>query len=517
MTEHEANAAAGGEPEIERVPSHVPGLDTILCGGFLSGGVYLIEGLAGAGKTVLASQIIYTHAAQGKRALFVTVLGENHGRMMAHLRPMRFFDQALVPDRITYVSAYQALDEDEEGLKGLSALLRREVQARGAMLLVLDGLAVVQAKTSSSFEMKRFTHELQALALATDCTMFLLTTPSAIPSTPEHTLVDGVIELQQLIYAQRNERRLVVHKIRGSSYLEGEHAFRITHEGIRVFPRIEAQFINLTGSDRAPRTRVSSGIASLDELLQGGLPAATMAAVVGPAGTGKTTVGLQFLSASSASEPGLLFGCYESPDRLRQKAETMGINLAAAEQRGELEMLWYPVGEHILDELAHRLLEAVQRRGVKRLVVDGISGFQQAAIEQERMVRFWSVLSGELRALGVTTLHTMELPELMGAEIRAPLGGVSSMSEVLVVLRYVEIQSRLYRLISVFKVREGPFDPTIREFTITGAGIAVGKPFEGVEAVLSGMAREAARTPVLIRPEGTRAEASGGPVGPSDE
>jgi circadian clock protein KaiC len=193
----------------------------------------------------------------------------------------------------------------------------------------------------------------------------------------------------------------------------------------------------------------------------------------------------------------------------------MGIGLAAAEQRGEVELLWYPVGEHILDELAHRLLDAVQRRAVKRLVIDGISGFQQSAIEQERMVRFWSVLSGELRALGVTTLHTMELPELIGTDIRAPLGGVSSLAEVLVLLRYVELQSRLYRLISVFKVREGPFDPTIREFTITNAGIVVGKPFEGVEAVLSGMAREAARTAALVRPEDSGAEVSADPIGPS--
>lgn len=117
MTELEANAVTCGDDEIKRVPSHVPGLDTILCGGFLTGGVYLIQGSAGAGKTVLASQIIYSHAAQGNRALFVTVLGENHGRMMAHLRPMRFFNQALVPDQVTYISAYQALDEDAEGLK----------------------------------------------------------------------------------------------------------------------------------------------------------------------------------------------------------------------------------------------------------------------------------------------------------------------------------------------------------------------------------------------------------------
>jgi circadian clock protein KaiC len=98
MSQGEANAE-GADGEIKRVRSHVAGLDTILTGGFLSGGLYLIQGLAGVGKTVLASQIIYGQAALGNRALFVTVLGENHGRMMAHLRPMRFFDQSFVPDR----------------------------------------------------------------------------------------------------------------------------------------------------------------------------------------------------------------------------------------------------------------------------------------------------------------------------------------------------------------------------------------------------------------------------------
>jgi circadian clock protein KaiC len=221
-------------------------------------------------------------------------------------------------------------------------------------------------------------------------------------------------------------------------------------------------------------------------------PIKTIGAVVGPSGAGKTILGLQFLAASSASEPGLLFGCYEPPERLLLKAETMGLDLAAAEQRVDVEFLWFPTGEHILDELAHRLLEVVRRRGVKRLVIDGISGFQQAALEPERIVRFRSALCAELRALEVTTLHTMELPEFMGPELRMPAGGVSSLAETLLLMRYVEIQSRLFRLISLFKVREGAFDPTIRKFTITDSGIVVEEPFEGAEAVLSGMARELA-------------------------
>jgi circadian clock protein KaiC len=119
---------------------------------------------------------------------------------------------------------------------------------------------------------------------------------------------------------------------------------------------------------------------------------------------------------------------------LRLKAATMGIDLAAAEQRGDIEILWHSVGEHILDELAHQLLEAVRRRAAKRLVIDGISGFQQAALETERIVRFWSTMSNELRALGVTTLHTIEMPDLVGSDIHLPASGISSLAEVMLML-----------------------------------------------------------------------------------
>jgi circadian clock protein KaiC len=226
--------------------------------------------------------------------LFITVLGENHGRMMQHLRPMRFVNPSLVPDPVTYISAYQAFED--EGWKGLTTLFRREGQARGATLVVLDGLSVVEAKAGAGagFALKQFTHELQTLASATDCTMFLLTTMSSPSSAPELTMVDGVIQLQQRIYALRSDRRLVVHKLRGSGFLEGEHAYRISRDGLTIFPRIEAQLAMPTRRPPPRPTRVSSGVASLDMMLHGGLPAATMGAVVGPFGAGKTTLGLQF-------------------------------------------------------------------------------------------------------------------------------------------------------------------------------------------------------------------------------
>jgi hypothetical protein len=122
-------------------------------------------------------------------------------------------------------------------------------------------------------------------------------------------------------------------------------------------------------------------------------------------------------------------------------------------------VLWHPPGEHILDEFAHRLLDAVRRRGGRRLLIDGVSGFQQAALEPERTVRFWSALSHELRALGVTTMHMLEMPTLTGVDIRPPGSDISSLAEAMILLRYVELRSRLCRLISLSKVRVGAFDP----------------------------------------------------------
>jgi circadian clock protein KaiC len=177
----------------------------------------------------------------------------------------------------------------------------------------------------------------------------------------------------------------------------------------------------------------------------------------------------------------------------------MGLGLAAAEQRGDVELLWCPVGEQILDELAHKLLDAIRSRGVKRLAIDGTIGFQQAALEEERMIRFWSALSTELRALGVTTVHTMETPDVTGLELRLPMQGVSPLAETLILLRFTELHSRLYRLLSLFKVRDAAFDPTIRQFSITDAGIVIGEPLEGAEGVLTGMPHESSERIQLPR------------------
>ncbi len=474
---------------IERVPSGVPGLDTVLNGGFPKGGIHILQGLPGAGKTTLGNQICYHHAAAGGRALYVTLLAESHARMLVHLGTMRFFDTARLPDQIAYVSGLGALQG--EGLPGLVTLLRREIAARKAKLLILDGLVAAEDRAASDTEFKTFIQELQAQAGLHGCTVFLLTTAKGQAVPPEHTMVDGIVELTDIRYGSRTERGLYVKKLRGSDYLPGRHPFRITEEGLVVYPRVEAAFRVTSLPDEARSGKLSTGVEGLDGMLGGGLTQATVTGLLGPSGIGKTTLGLHYITESGLAEPGLFFGFYETPPRLLQQAASLGLDLAGTVERGEVEILWQPQGENLQDALAHRLLDAIGRRSVKRLFLDGLGGFIESSVEPGRLSRFFSVLLNELRARGVTTLYTMETRDVVGPGIEMPVTGMSSLVENLIAMRYVERHARSRRLLSVVKVRGHGFDPSLREFMIEdGRGIALAGGFEGAEELLSGFARD---------------------------
>jgi circadian clock protein KaiC len=293
-------------------------------------------------------------------------------------------------------------------------------------------------------------------------------------------------------FGSRTERGLFVNKLRGSDYLPGRHPFRITEEGLVVYPRVEAAFRVSSRPDEARSGRLSTGIAGLDAMLGGGgLPEATVTGVFGPSGIGKTALGLHYVCGSGAAEPGLFFGFYETPPRLLQSAASLGLDLGGAVGRGEVEVLWQPQGENLQDALAHRLLGAVERRGVRRLFLDGLGGFIEASVEPGRISRFFAVLVNELRARGVTTLYTMETRDVVGPGIELPVSGISSLVENLLALRYVERHARSRRLLSVVKVRGSGFDPALREFVIEGGrGLSLAGAFEGAEDLLSGFARD---------------------------
>jgi circadian clock protein KaiC len=475
---------------VVRMKSGVQGLDTLLAGGFLKGGIYLIMGPPGAGKTVLGNQLCFHHVASGERAVYVTLLAESHARMLTHIQSMQFFTPDPIADTLYYVSGYSVLEQ--EGLPGLMALLRDTCRAQRATVLVVDGLLTAEEVAPSPLEFKHFIHGLHTYMEALGCTTFLLTQFDGLSYIrPEFIMVDGLVELTDRVIDMRGVREIQIHKFRGSRSLRGKHLFEITDSGIVVHPRTETLYpqasADVSSESASSNTRTAFGISRLDEMTQGGVARNSTTLLLGAPGTGKTVLGLHFLvEGARQGENGLLFGFHETPRQLLAKAGRLGLSAESYVKSGQITIIHSPTPQDILDVLAEQILAIVKRKQVRRLFIDGLEGFQRAIASDERLGFFLKALTSELQMQQVTTMCAVELTDLFTPTIKIPLPGGTGFADNLFFLRYVELRSQLYRLISIIKIRDSDYDTSIREFRISDQGIEVASTFQSAEVILTG-------------------------------
>jgi circadian clock protein KaiC len=458
-------------PGLPRVPTGIPGFDEVTGGGLLKSGVYMVQGAPGAGKTILANQIGYTLAAAGGHVVYVTMLAESHARMLQHMSAFSFFDESLVPEQLYYVSAFNALRDG--GLPAVVNLLRAEMRTHKARLLVLDGLVVAANAAASDESLKLFINDIQVHSTLTGCTTLLLASDDADrPVSPEQTMVDGILLLRECPLGPRRERTLDVVKFRGSNTLRGTHAFRIGASGITVYPRLESAKRESPAAAIKPRG-VSTGIDGLDRMFNiGGLPEGSVTAVSGYSGSGKTTLALHFLARSSAQEPGLYFGFYESPEFLLQISQLLGIDLQPLVDAGVLHFVWQPFGENLLDELAARLLESIRRTGARRVVIDGLGGFTAATAYEARDGGFLASLANELRRSGSTSLITVEETHARRLSLPVSTPTMSALSDNLINLG-VQLEASVRRSVWIGKVRNSRHDLRVRDVVLTSTGLEI--------------------------------------------
>lgn len=456
---------------IEKLSTGIEGLDRLTDGGFLRGSAYIVQGPPGAGKTILANQFCYAHVRAGGRALYMTLLAESSSRMLAYVSRMGFFEGSALPDAMQYISGYGVLER--EGLPGLLKLVQHELKRHHATAMVLDGTFVAQSVASEQ-EFRAFIHALQGVAGMANAVLVMLTHQNRQASCPEHTMVDGWIQLSDETQGFRAYRTIQVRKHRGAAILPGKHRFRITQEGIAVFPRVEGT-MDAVPPARADAHRVPSGLDELDALLRGGIPAGSAALLVGPTGSGKTTLGLHFLSRSSAQEPGLMLGFYETPAHLLQKARSVGLDLDTPIASGALDLAWLPPADNIVDELVHDIVQRARARKVKRVFVDGLVAIRDSLVIPHRMPYVVNALSMQLAAIGATALYTSEIPEMRLDETLMPSDELSAMVDNVLLLNTGRREQAFRRYLSVIKLRDSDFDPRTHEFHITDSGIVFGQ------------------------------------------
>lgn len=448
-------------------------MDELLKGGFVAGSSYIIQGRPGSGKTILANQIGFNHARSGGRVLFATLLAEPHERLFQFLSTLSFFDRDRIGDQIQFVSAFDTMEND--GLEEVVKLLRREIFRQKSTVMILDGLLNARSKADSSLNTKRFISELQGHAAFAGCTVFFLTSSQLDDGSPEHTMVDGVLELGEELVGSRSIRRIKMRKTRGSGAIPGAHECEITDDGLVVYPRLESTITYSAMRDSDRFTLIPSGLPSLDPLIGGGLTTSSVTLLVGPSGSGKTCFGLSFLGQSTPQEPGLHFGFYESPQRVRLKAAALGLDFPAMEQSGALTLMWKSITTELIDKVALELLRTVEEKSIKRVFLDSLGGMGRAAADKSRVLDLYTALMSELRARNVTVLASWEVRSLLGGEIDAPAPDLSGIVDNLLLLRFVQEPAELKRQLSILKIRDNPYDPALLEVVIGNQGLDVKK------------------------------------------
>lgn len=479
----------GGSTEpapTARVTSGIPGLDPILDGGLMDGAVCLVAGPAGSGKTTLANQVAFHHVRAGGRAIFATVLAETHERMISRLRGFDFFDADLVGDRLTYYSLLEELEEG--GLDGLLGTIRHLVRDQRGTLLVVDGGSFLEELAPSPAAYRRFLQRLQSATALLGCMTLLLSDdgPTTLGAVGMHT--DGIIQLGLEPAGERDRRTIRVVKLRGAMHVTGRHDFTIDRRGLTVHPRLES-VVGRDNVDGHTGARLALGIPVLDRMLGGGVLRATSTMVLGTPGVGKTLCGLHFLAAGAANdERVLLAGFHEKEKVFAQTAANIGLDIAAPIEEGNFRVLWRAALELSPDEWAWDLLAEVERHRPARLFIDGLSDVQRLILTPERIPMFVVALTNELRDRGITTLMTVEMDDYVAADLVVPVPSASATMDNGILLRHVEIDSRVHRLVSVLKARQSAADPEIREFVIGPRGIDVRGVFGNVGALLTGAA-----------------------------
>jgi len=474
---------------IRRLPTGVPGLDNLLGGGLPEFSFNLIAGTPGCGKTTLAHQIMFSLANPDYRALFFTVLGEPALKMLRYQQQFPFFDINKVNESIRFVNLSADL------LKGdFDRVLSRiadEVKAYAPSLVFVDSFrSVVQSvkrDEQSASDLQRFVQQLGMQMTSWQATTFLIgeyLAPES-ESSPIFTVADGILWLSQNLHRNSMVRKMQVVKMRGQAQAPGLHTFRISDEGIQIFPRAIVQPADALGAPIKYSTgeeRVSMGIPGLDGMLGGGLPAGYSVLVVGPSGSGKTILATEFLAEGvRRGEPGVIAAFEKSPSQL------LNNKLNALVKAGHVGVIDTRSLDLSIDETLHDLIETINRMQAKRVVIDSLSGFE-LSLAPEFSEDFRGSLYrmvAELTALGITILMTSELEDRY-TDLRFSPFGSAFLADAIIVQRYVEIAGQFKRAFSVVKVRGSEHSKDIRLFDITNEGIVIGETMSEYAGILSG-------------------------------
>jgi circadian clock protein KaiC len=469
----------------------VPGLDDILFGGLTRNRVYLIEGAPGSGKTTLGLQFLLAGAKAGEKGLYITLseteqelreTAASHGWSLSG--DVDVFElvppESLLDEKQQQSLLYSSDLELGETTNRIFEVMERSRPSR----VVLDSLSEIRLLAQNSLRYRRQILALKHYFAKRDVTVLFLDdlTAEAWDKTV-HSVAHGVARLEEVTPEFGAERRrLRILKYRGQSFRGGYHDFTIVTGGVQVFPRLVASEYRARRQSIVLRT----DIPELDKLMGGGVDSGSSTLIIGPAGIGKSLLVFQFLAAAvRRGEHAALFAFDEELGLLFSRSKAMGIDLEGMRSKGKLLVAQVDAAEISPGEFAHKVRTAVEKENIQTVAIDSLNGYRNSMPEERHLTLHMHELLQYLNRVGAATFLTVAQHGMIG-DMKTPVD-VTYLADTVVLLRYFEAFGQVRRAISMLKKRTGSHENTIREFSISSAGLVVGPVLENFQGVLRGV------------------------------
>lgn len=473
------------------VGTGIEGLDDILRGGLVPNRMYLVEGDPGSGKTTLATQFLLEGVRLGERCLLVTLseseeelwaTARSHGWSLEGIKVVEIFasEESLKPD-----ARYTMYHPSEVELgETIETVLAEAEQTRPARL-IFDSLSELRLLAQNPLRYRRQILALKQFFSRQRCTVLVIDDKTGdIGDRHLHSIAHGVISLERYSPEYGTmRRRLQIVKMRGSDFRAGYHDYAIHRGGVELFPRLVAAEYKTPFAQEA----VKSGLEPLDALLGGGMARGTSTLVLGPAGTGKSTLASQYVVAAAArGEHATLFLFDESVNTLFERSAALGTDVKALVEAGRVSVRQIDPAELSAGEFAHSVRKMVEREKSRVVVIDSLNGYLNSMPSERHLTLHLHELITYLGQQGVMTLLVMAQHGFIGCNIQVPVDA-SYLADTVILMRYFEAMGEVRQAISVIKKRTGRHERTVRELRFeSGRGIVIGEPVREFQGILTG-------------------------------
>jgi circadian clock protein KaiC len=478
-----------------RVLTGIEGLDDILAGGLPRGQLYLLQGDPGVGKTTAALQFLLHGGGKGEPGIYVTLsetkmelesIASSHGWSLKGITiyELPVAEQTAQGD---YTLFHPSEVELNQTTQGVLEVVEEVKPAR----MVFDSLSELRLLARDALRYRRQVLALKHFFVGRDCTVLLLDDRSSGPSDLQlESIAHGVLDLEQLAPEYGSDRRRIrVKKLRGVGFRTGYHDFRIVAGGLVVFPRLVAAEHHAP----FPPEPVPSGVAELDELLGGGIERGSSMLISGPAGSGKSSLAMQYVvAATQRGQHAAFFAFEEGRGTLLARTRSLGWDVPSLVERGALHLQQVDPAELSPGEFAHIVRQTVEKKDARIVVIDSLNAYLNSMPAERSLALHLHELLAYLSQVGVASILVLAQHGL-GADMDAPVQ-ISHLADCVILLRYLESEGEVRQAISVLKKRSGPHERTIRDFRLGPGGVRVGAPLREFEGLLRGIPTKARAT-----------------------